>query len=811
MKRHNLFALLGLSLLATSCATEPSNSDTAVANQAISGPTDRLAAPLATLARASRIPLGFVVRQGVPVAISGSFEVGGATPLARARTFLAQYPTLYSNATLDLPLRHAGTRTINSTTLDHVVLYQRIGGVDVYGGELAFTLSGSTLLGAGGWVLPEVPKIDLAPAIGADDAERATRTLGGNGVLAATPKLFVYDRRAFNSVQDPRLAPVVLVWQVAVGGEQFLIDARDTSLVSRDTHVEELSTQIYDDISGDTLFDDGCVVASCSSTVQTLASSFATTHFFYKNRFGWEGYDGDDNENEVYTNTSDPTAYNVNWIGDEFFKFKNSQVALDITGHEYTHGVIDHKNGLDQGGEPGALNESFADLMGNIVEGNLPSTVGENSTGGSIRNMCSSATMASFIPNGEVHQNSKIPSFGWCKTSQLLTAAGNSSSTTRGKLADLAFALFDAMPSDSSFATMASLAMTEAHILFGGIGSNPLGHACIVHDAFKAVGISVSGPIDLFCSGNGADDDGDGVGNSTDNCRNTVNPSQLDTDGDGLGDLCDTDRDNDGVLDATDNCQLVVNADQKDSDHDGIGDACQDWDGDGVTNSLDNCVGDYNPGQADTDGDGLGNACETSTNDGDGVDDNNDNCQFVNNANQADADGDGLGDACDPCPTTYALPSAWTSGNPGLGIKPHPIFPDADGDGTPDACDGTPNGSNIKMNGGMASDSMIQPGTKVTVEGTSSASQPLLIPMTPCPRGGCVMFDDLLPLEIAITGADRMRVSVIDDRGQVVAKLTRGRVRFAPRGGRTYRIAVATTETLPVALSLVVLTTGGER
>ena len=39
--------------------------------------------------------------------------------------------------------------------------------------------------------------------------------------------------------------------------------------------------------------------------------------------------------------------------------------------------------------------------------------------------------------------------------------------------------------------------------------------------------------------GNEGDDDGDGVCNNTDNCRNSFNPDQIDSDGNGVGDACD--------------------------------------------------------------------------------------------------------------------------------------------------------------------------------------------------------------------------------------------------------------------------------
>ena len=70
------------------------------------------------------------------------------------------------------------------------------------------------------------------------------------------------------------------------------------------------------------------------------------------------------------------------------------------------------------------------------------------------------------------------------------------------------------------------------------------------------------------------DSDGDGIPDQDDNCPSTSNPDQLDTDGDGAGNVCDADDDNDGVLDGSDNCPLVSNPDQADFDMDGIGDTC---------------------------------------------------------------------------------------------------------------------------------------------------------------------------------------------------------------------------------------------
>ena len=185
-----------------------------------------------------------------------------------------------------------------------------------------------------------------------------------------------------------------------------------------------------------------------------------------------------------------------------------------------------------------------------------------------------------------------------------------------------------------------------------------------------------------------ADQDGDGIPDFKDNCPTVANKDQVDADQDGWGDVChdpcdDTpldpscslppDFDQDGVDNIVDNCPEVANPDQKDSDGDGVGDACQtttttcpagqmlvagqcmaDQDGDGVENSKDNCPAVANSDQKDTDGDGKGDGCDEDM-DGDGVLNDVDNCPNHPNSitiaggkvYQKDFDNDGIGNPCD--------------------------------------------------------------------------------------------------------------------------------------------------------------------
>ncbi|NNK89846.1 MAG: T9SS type A sorting domain-containing protein [Saprospiraceae bacterium] len=135
------------------------------------------------------------------------------------------------------------------------------------------------------------------------------------------------------------------------------------------------------------------------------------------------------------------------------------------------------------------------------------------------------------------------------------------------------------------------------------------------------------------------DPDGDGVCSNVDNCPDTANADQLDSDGDGQGDVCDicpfdvdNDIDGDGVCGDVDNCVDTANADQLDSDGDGQGDVCDicpfdadnDIDGDGVCGDVDNCPDTANADQADSDCDTVGDVCDICPNGDDTVDNNGD-------------------------------------------------------------------------------------------------------------------------------------------------------------------------------------------
>jgi hypothetical protein len=804
--------------------------------------SDPLAVPLAAVTHESLDPVAFKVDRGILVALTGRFPATGATPVARALQFVSSHASLFSRtgAAPALKLRRTTSEVLGDRTIDVVVLRQQFDGIDVYAAELSILLHGNAVIAVGGVMLPEVPRVGTRPRLTAESAIRALGSAGVSDKPITQPRLAIYDRRVFGksaTEERPRL-----VWQLATESTLALVDAHDGSMVTLEAREHgAIALEVYDNADDDretyNSDDGGCQIASCFGETDRLVSWMTGVYGYYKTTHGWIGYEGDDGGHEVFINSSQGTFYQKGI--DEEFHFQTGYTLLDVVGHEFTHGVIDHRSELEYHFESGALDESFADLMGNLIQGeSFPTArVGEGLPGApsGLRDMCDPSTRGqpetfwdfAYLPDtkagdyGGVHVNNGIPNFAWCKTAQLLRLKGNSDSQLRGKMGAVAWMLMGSLPSDATMYITAAFAMTDMQALYGGIGANPWGHACLVWDAWNQVGVAVNGPITVQCIA-GADSDIDGIINTSDNCTYVVNPSQVDADHDGLGDVCDPDADGDGVPNTSDNCNLP-NPTQQDSDGDGLGDTCEDMDHDGIDNDDDNCLEVPNAGQEDTDADFVGDACEPD-NDGDGIIDDHDNCQFVAATSTADTDGDGLGNPCDPCPAGDDVVIAWTAGvnQPPIHLAPQPILADTDGDGTPDGCDPSP--TTFWIDGVLATaTTTLAVGNSAEVKGTALVNEvggaddgtdaaPRGIQIVPCRRGECRAYSERVPVVIDVRGlAPGVEAILVDDRGRAVDRVRKdGNLRFAPRGGRVYQLVFVSRAGVDLPVDVDVTVSGGE-
>lgn len=119
--------------------------------------------------------------------------------------------------------------------------------------------------------------------------------------------------------------------------------------------------------------------------------------YFY-DTFGRDSYDGKGGDFYIVINGNEPD--NATWFdnfmvfgyGDSVFKEGSTAKSLDIAAHELTHGVVNTSANFEKTFEPGALDESFADIFGVMVDRD-DWTLGEDIAnlsvlrGGALRNL----------------------------------------------------------------------------------------------------------------------------------------------------------------------------------------------------------------------------------------------------------------------------------------------------------------------------------------------------------------------------------------------------------------------------------------
>ncbi len=224
-----------------------------------------------------------------------------------------------------------------------------------------------------------------------------------------------------------------------------------------------------------------------------------------------------------FINVAEPNGTgldNAFWNGHAMFYGNGAQVfdaptpaALDIAGHEMSHGVIQNTANMEYRNEPGALNESFADIFGAMIDRD-DWQMGEDVTNnqffptGAIRDLSdpnnggnsladngwqpanTSEQFRGTQDNGGVHINSGIPNRAF-----FLFA----NTVGRGNAERVYYRALDNYLTRSSVFTDCRLAVLQSAEDLFGADSQEYQAAC---NAFDAVGIS--GPCNT--SGGGGED-----------------------------------------------------------------------------------------------------------------------------------------------------------------------------------------------------------------------------------------------------------------------------------------------------------------
>jgi len=120
-----------------------------------------------------------------------------------------------------------------------------------------------------------------------------------------------------------------------------------------------------------------CVVDENGNFTDPTANEvYSTTHQYYNfllEVFNRKSIDDEDHPLIAFIHYGEDLNNAYWWNGGTYYGdgdgvYANSFTTADIVGHEFTHGLINHTANLNYVNESGALNESFADIFGLLLE-----------------------------------------------------------------------------------------------------------------------------------------------------------------------------------------------------------------------------------------------------------------------------------------------------------------------------------------------------------------------------------------------------------------------------------------------------------
>ena len=398
-----------------------------------------------------------------------------------ARSYLERYGELMN---LDGTTSVAGAlHTHRSVDGGHVArATQEIDGVPVFAGQVVLSLDAKDrLLSLGGETAEPTAIPD--PVVSEAKARRtavavtaAAHRTSGSRLSAASAGRWVYDP---SLVGEPTAAGVRPVWRFEVTGpgvrDLVLVETRRGGVALRVDELAELTRRVCDRRNQAVSSTVGaCTPALAVRGETTGATGQAQVDAAFTNvgrasdLYASVGRDLGETIGVGATGSKAIEAWarwctlgekcpmdNAFWDGSRMVFGDGYAGAADVVGHELTHGVIDRTSALLYLHQSGAINESLADVMGELVdqrnhdagEDDSSWLLGEDLPGGALRSMSDPTGFGQpdrmtsslfgagdiYEDNGDVHLNSGVGN----KTAYLVAQAIDAGNPSRAKTATL--------------------------------------------------------------------------------------------------------------------------------------------------------------------------------------------------------------------------------------------------------------------------------------------------------------------------------------------------------------------------------------
>jgi len=400
--------------------------------------------------------------------------------------------------------------------MEHIFLAQTYRGVKVFGAELAVhhAAEGNIVMVNGHYV-PGID-IDVRPDISVGKARSTAEAdlgVAGASLPPEPDELVILTEEGKNA----RLTWKVLVATdtPSVQREVYFIDAKSGEVAAKYSAIQDAKNRRTYTANNSSTLPGTLIISEGGSSADPVAqathNNAGVTYDYYKNTFGRDSIDGNGAviKSVVHHVNSDP-LYGRNsafWSGQylaygdgDGSRYSSFGVALDVVAHEFTHAVTQYTAGLIYTYQTGALNESFSDVFGVMVDRN-DWLIGEDIytpyiPGDAMRNLqnppaggdpAQPAHMDNYVnmtgDNGGVHYNSGIPN----KAAYNVAAAIGKEKMEQIWYRTLTYYL---IPS-SQFVDMRDVCVRAAADLYGETGPE----VSAVRNGFAQVGLGNANPF----------------------------------------------------------------------------------------------------------------------------------------------------------------------------------------------------------------------------------------------------------------------------------------------------------------------------
>jgi Zn-dependent metalloprotease len=297
----------------------------------------------------------------------------------RSLTFFREYGSIFGVTSADVELR--AVRTVRDAYGKEQAIFRQVyKRLPVFGAELRAHFDPRGRLFAVNGTFVSGLKLDVTPTLSSDEAaqiaidrvERGARENRGSGFSAVSNNLLVFRAGLIKGAPGrDHLSYEVEVRNDGVTVREFVyVDANNGEVVDQITGIHEAITRrIHEMNFGNVVWSEGNPFPTGNGDWNNeILGAGETYNLFASMTSGvYVSYDGLDHIMHTVNNDPNIDCPNANWNGTST-NYCTGVTGDDTVAHEWGHAYTDFTNGLIYQSQSGALNESYSDIWGEVVD-----------------------------------------------------------------------------------------------------------------------------------------------------------------------------------------------------------------------------------------------------------------------------------------------------------------------------------------------------------------------------------------------------------------------------------------------------------